>query len=91
MEVKITLNGKMIKDTVDADMLLIDFCRKHKCYSVKRGVKQETVVFARCLWMESRCFRAVFLSAGQTEDALIHLKDWRKKLKNLPVILQCGC
>lgn len=37
MEVKITLNGKMIKDTVDADMLLIDFCRKHKCYSVKRG------------------------------------------------------
>lgn len=37
MDVKITLNGKMITDSVDADMVLLDFCRKHNCYSVKRG------------------------------------------------------
>ena len=37
MDVKITLNGKMITDSVDADMVLLDFCRKHRCYSVKRG------------------------------------------------------
>lgn len=37
MEIKINLNGKMITDSVDADMLLIDFVRKHGCYSVKRG------------------------------------------------------
>ena len=37
MNITITLNGKKITDSVDADMVLLDFCRKHKCFSVKRG------------------------------------------------------
>lgn len=37
MDVKITLNGKLISDSVDPDMVLLDFCRKYRCYSVKRG------------------------------------------------------
>ena len=37
MEVKINLNGKTVSDTIPADMLLIDFVRKHGCASVKRG------------------------------------------------------
>ena len=37
MEIKINVNGRMITDSVDADMLLIDFLRKHGCYSVKCG------------------------------------------------------
>ncbi|MCQ2359071.1 MAG: 2Fe-2S iron-sulfur cluster-binding protein [Phascolarctobacterium sp.] len=37
MEVKINVNGRMITDSVDADMLLMDFLRKHGCYSVKCG------------------------------------------------------
>lgn len=37
MDVKITLNGKVVTDSVDTDMVLLDFCRKHRCYSVKRG------------------------------------------------------
>ena len=37
MEVTVTLNGKKITDSVDSDMVLLDFCRKHQCKSVKRG------------------------------------------------------
>lgn len=37
MEIILNLNGKTIKDHIDADSLLIDFVRKHGCYSVKRG------------------------------------------------------
>jgi len=37
MEIKITLNGKPIHDLIEADTLLLDFVRKHGCYSVKRG------------------------------------------------------
>lgn len=37
MEMTLNLNGKTIKDHIDADSLLIDFLRKHGCYSVKRG------------------------------------------------------
>ena len=37
MEIKITLNGKIVTDSVDPDSILLDFLRKHGCYSVKRG------------------------------------------------------
>ena len=37
MQITMTRNGKKIKDTIDADMLLIDFLRVHGCFSVKRG------------------------------------------------------
>ena len=37
MEVTLTLNGKKITRSVDADMVLLDFVRNEGCYSVKRG------------------------------------------------------
>ena len=37
MEVSLTLNGKRITRSVDADMALLDFVRNEGCYSVKRG------------------------------------------------------
>ena len=37
VEISIKLNGKIVNDNIDADMLLIDFVRKHGCLSVKRG------------------------------------------------------
>ena len=37
MEVTMTLNGKRITRSVDADMALLDFVRNEGCYSVKRG------------------------------------------------------
>ena len=37
MEIKITLNGKIICADIEADLLLIDFVRDHGCLSVKRG------------------------------------------------------
>ena len=37
MEVTLTLNGKRITRSVDADMALLDFVRNEGCYRVKRG------------------------------------------------------
>jgi carbon-monoxide dehydrogenase small subunit len=37
MLIKITLNGKVISEDISPDLLLLDFCRSHSCYSVKRG------------------------------------------------------
>ena len=37
MEIKIILNGKTVTDSIEADSVLLDFLRKHGCYSVKRG------------------------------------------------------
>ena len=37
MEITIIVNGKKLVDSIEPDLLLIDFLRKHGCYSVKRG------------------------------------------------------
>ena len=37
MEMKLTLNGKSVTASVDADKLLLDFLREQGCLSVKRG------------------------------------------------------
>ena len=37
MEIKLTLNGKVITDNVEADSLLLDFVRAHGALSVKCG------------------------------------------------------
>ena len=37
VDIKLTLNGKVVTDSIDADLLLIDFLRNHNCLSVKRG------------------------------------------------------
>lgn len=37
MNIKLKLNGKVISEDIEADLLLIDFVREHGCKSVKRG------------------------------------------------------
>ena len=37
MEIRIRLNGKNVEDHIEANLLLIDFLRRHGCRSVKRG------------------------------------------------------
>ena len=37
MEIKLTLNGKTVMASVEADTVLLDFLRDQGCFSVKRG------------------------------------------------------
>lgn len=46
MRINVVLNGKKIAEEIEPDLLLIDFVRNHKCYSVKRGC--ETSVCGLC-------------------------------------------
>ena len=47
MEIKFWLNGKMIKDEIEPDILLLEYVRSKGCYSVKRGC--ETANCGLCL------------------------------------------
>lgn len=37
MEIQLKLNGRPVRDSIDANTLLLDFVRAHGCASVKRG------------------------------------------------------
>ena len=94
MDVKITLNGKVVTDSVDADMVLLDFCRKHRCYSVKRGCESGNCGLCTVLLDGKPVLSCSTLAARiegkkivTLEGMSIHWKDYRKKRKPLRVSL----
>ncbi len=53
MKIQFTLNGKMVRATVEADTVLLDTLRAKGCYSVKRGC--ETSNCGLCtVWMNQK-------------------------------------
>ncbi len=77
-EVKLTLNGKVITDQVEPDLLLIDFLRNHGCYSVKRGC--ETANCGLCtVLMDGRpilsCSMLTLRAAGHSIQTLEGLQE----------------
>lgn len=78
MEIKLTLNGRLITDSVEPDMLLLNFVRAHGCYSVKRGC--ETANCGLCtVLMDGKpvlsCSMLAARAAGHTIQTLEGLQD----------------
>lgn len=78
MEIKLTLNGRLITDSVEPDTLLLDFVRAHGCYSVKRGC--ETANCGLCtVLMDGKpvlsCSMLAARAAGHTIQTLEGLQD----------------
>ena len=68
MEVTITLNGKKITDSVDADMVLLDFCRNINVFPSKEDVRTGNCGLCTVYWMENQCFPAAFRSDVHQEE-----------------------
>ena len=81
MEIKLTLNGKIITDLVEPDCLLIDFVRKHGCLSVKRGCDTANCGLCTVL-MDGRpilsCSMLVARAAGHSIQTLEGLQEEAK-------------
>ena len=78
MEIKITLNGKVITDNIEADMLLIDFLRSHGCYSVKRGCETSNCGLCTVLLNDTPVLSCSMLAAradGNTVTTLEGLQE----------------
>ncbi|MCQ2494413.1 MAG: 2Fe-2S iron-sulfur cluster-binding protein [Lachnospiraceae bacterium] len=78
MDIQITLNGKKITDNVDADMLLIDFVRKHGCLSVKRGCETANCGLCTVLMDDTpilSCSMLVARAAGHNITTLEGLQE----------------
>ena len=78
MEITLTLNGKKITDSVEPDMLLIDYLRSKGCYSVKCGC--ETTNCGLCtVFMDDTpvlsCSVLAVRASGHTITTLEGLQD----------------
>ena len=85
MDVKIKLNGKLIIDSVDQDMVLLDFCRKHNCFSVKRGCESGNCGLCTVL-LDGKpvlsCSMPIGRADGRAVDTLEGLEEEAKQLQD---------
>ena len=81
MQVQIKVNGKLIKDDISCDLLLIDFLRNHGCYSVKRGC--ETSNCGLCtVWMDEKpVLSCSILVARANNHSIMTLEGLQKEAK----------
>ena len=81
MQVQIKVNGKLIKDDVSCDLLLIDFLRNHGCYSVKRGC--ETSNCGLCtVWMDEKpVLSCSILVARANNHSIVTLEGLQEEAK----------
>lgn len=81
MQVQIKVNGKLIKDDVSCDLLLIDFLRDHGCYSVKRGC--ETSNCGLCtVWMDEKpVLSCSILAARANNHSIMTLEGLQEEVK----------
>lgn len=81
MQVQIKVNGKLIKDDVSCDLLLIDFLRNHGCYSVKRGC--ETSNCGLCtVWMDEKpVLSCSILTARANNHSIMTLEGLQEEAK----------
>ena len=81
MQVQIKVNGKLIKEDVSCDLLLIDFLRNHGCYSVKRGC--ETSNCGLCtVWMDEKpVLSCSILAARANNHSIMTLEGLQEEAK----------
>ena len=81
MQVQIKVNGKLIKDDVSCDLLLIDFLRNHGCYGVKRGC--ETSNCGLCtVWMDEKpVLSCSILAARANNHSIMTLEGLQEEAK----------
>lgn len=81
MQVQIKVNGKLIKDDISCDLLLINFLRNHGCYSVKRGC--ETSNCGLCtVWMDEKpVLSCSILAARANNHSIMTLEGLQEEAK----------
>lgn len=79
MDIKIKVNGTLICESVSPDLLLLDFLRKHGCYSVKRGCETANCGLCTVLLDEPRSCHARCFVQERMDMKYIRSKDCRRK------------
>lgn len=87
MEIIIKVNGRRIAEQIEPDLLLIDFLRKHGCYSVKRGCETANCGLCTVLMDNTPVLSCSVLAARAMDMKFIPWKDFRRKRQSLSGLL----
>ena len=87
MEIIIKVNGRRIAEQIEPDLLLIDFLRKHGCYSVKRGCETANCGLCTVLMIIRRCSPVLCSQPEQMDMKFIPWRDFRRKRQSLSGLL----
>ena len=96
MVVKIEINGNVIEDVIEPDMLLLDFVRKHGCYSVKRGCETANCGLCTVLMDGRPVLSCAMLAARADGRQIVTLEGVREEAEEFGGFLadqgaeQCG-
>lgn len=96
MEISLFINGRRVRDVIDADTVLLDFLRDHGCPSVKRGC--DTANCGLCtVWVEEKPVLSCSYPAARAEGLHVTtLEGLRREAEEFGAILagfgaeQCG-
>lgn len=83
IQISLTLNGKKVTEEIAPDLLLIDFLRNHRCYSVKRGCETANCGLCTVFLDEKPVLACSVLAArahGHTVDTLEGLQEEAREL-----------
>ena len=82
MEIKLTLNGRAVTASVQADTLLLDFLRSQGCLSVKRGC--ETANCGLCtVLLDEKPVLSCSVLAARADGHAVH--TWRAFRRRPPI------
>ena len=96
MEIIIKVNGRRIAEQIEPDLLLIDFLRKHGCYSVKRGCETANCGLCTVLMDEKPILSCSMLAARIDGKKIVTLEGLQKEAEEFGTFLanegaeQCG-
>ena len=96
MQINLKLNGKLIKEEIADELLLIDFVRKHGCYSVKRGCETANCGLCTVLMDGKPVLSCSVLAVRAEGHKIITLEGMQKEAEEFGSFLadegaeQCG-
>ncbi len=96
MQISLILNGKKIVDEISPDMLLLDFVRKHGCYSVKCGCETANCGLCTVFFDEKPVLSCSVLAARADGHKIDTLEGLQKEAEEFGTFIadqgaeQCG-
>lgn len=96
MDIHLTLNGRKLAGTVEADTLLLDFLRTQGCYSVKRGCETSNCGLCTVLMDDVPVLSCSVLAARADGHSVYTLEGLREEAEPFALFIadqgaeQCG-